>query len=191
MVWDVDDVLNPLTRSWLANYRKSHPETVSYEQLSENPPHQILGVAASTYLASLDEFRLGGLYADLKPDRDVMAWFQQCGAQYRHIALTAAPRRAAAVSAEWVTRHYGDWIRLFSFVPSRREGDSLPVYDASKAEFLSWLGRGDIFIDDSTTNIEAVAAIGLRTILVPQPWNRGGVPLKVALQELVKAEGAV
>ena len=44
IAWDVDDVLNDLMRHWFkSTWKTTHPECkVIYEDLSENPPRQIL-----------------------------------------------------------------------------------------------------------------------------------------------------
>jgi hypothetical protein len=187
LVWDVDDVLNSLTRSWFEAAWKPHHANclVEYKQLTENPPHILLGISQEVYLASLDEFRLCGAYGMLVPEPGVMSWFQEHGHKFRNMALTATPRRAASVSSEWVMRHFGDWIRTFCFVPSVRPGVALPVYDGSKAEFLAWLGQGDVLVDDSPRNVEAAESMGLRAVLVPQPWNTSKETLSQSLNRVI------
>ena len=46
-----------------------------------------------------------------------------------------------------------------------------PRYDRDKGDFLRWLDTADYFVDDSPANIEQARALGLRTLLYPQPWN--------------------
>src|SRR5207253_10185756 len=64
-----------------------------------------------------------------------------------HDALPISPS-----AAEWVMRHFGEYIRVFGVVPCR-SGHATPAYDRSKSEFLEWWGRGDILVDDSAQNI--------------------------------------
>jgi FMN phosphatase YigB (HAD superfamily) len=71
-------------------------------------------------------------------------------------------------------------------VPSRREGEQIPQYDLSKESFLEELGRGDVFLDDTPRNIEGVGRMGLKTILIPQPWNESRQSLSEALQSLTQ-----
>lgn len=173
IVWDVDDVLNDLMRCWFADHWcRSHPHcSLSYQDLAKNPPHELLAVSRQVYLASLDEFRLSPAFAEMEPVADVLRWFRQYGADYQHIALTAVPRRTAAASAQWVIRHFGHWIRTFSFVPSPREDDDFPQYAVHKGEFLR--GRDVLlFIDDSEENLRQVACENIKTLLFPRPWNR-------------------
>jgi hypothetical protein len=47
----------------------------------------------------------------------------------------------------------------------------LPAYDRTKGEFLHWLDKRAVLIDDSEANIEAATALGQSGILFPQPWN--------------------
>ena len=173
IVWDVDDVLNDLMRDWLTQWwMPAHPETkIDYEKIAENPPHRILNIRREEYLQSLDAFRLAE-GANMQPVPEALDWFRNHGHRFRHIALTAVPLFAADISAAWVMKHFGEWIRSFNVIPSARENDSSPVYDQTKADYLKWWGRADIFVDDNTENIEGAAAIGIQTVMMPRPWNR-------------------
>ena len=172
IVWDVDDVLNNLMESWFKQqWLPRHPECqVGYSELTENPPHRVLGVSREAYLDSLDEFRLTRM-AGLAPATEVREWFEARGHQFRHVALTAVPLRAAHISAGWVMCYFGKWIRSFHFVPSPRQDDPPFHYDQFKGEFLRWLRQGDILVDDSSVNLTGAADLGLRGILFPRPWN--------------------
>ncbi len=173
LVWDVDDVLNALTRHWFEDaWRAEWPACrLAYGQLIENPPHRLLGVPKATFLASLDAFR-EARYATLEPDSRVLAWMRREGCRYRHLALTAVPLRAAHHSAAWVYRHWGTWIRGFHVVPSPRSDYPAPDWDASKVEYLRWLGHDDVvLIEDNPAALREAAAAGLRTLRVSQPWN--------------------
>jgi hypothetical protein len=86
--------------------------------------------------------------------------------------------------AEWIFRHFGQWIRGFGFVPSPRATDLAPAYDCDKGDWLRWVGVGDILVDDSPANQKAAIELGLKTVLVPQPWNQAGGTINDALTEL-------
>src|SRR5579871_3024689 len=122
IVWDVDDVLNDLMRVWFEEeWRPKHPGCVlDYEGILDNPPHTLLGVDLADYQRSLDSFRLSGVYSKLKPGPEVRDWFVRRGHDFHHLALTATPLACASVSAEWVFRNFGKWIRSFQFIPSPR-----------------------------------------------------------------------
>lgn len=173
LAWDVDDVLNDLMRIWLdVWWRPQHPGCMlTYEDIKKNPPHQLLGVGLDKYLQSLDEFRLSGRYEQMQPNPEVIEWFEKHGSLFRHIAVTSVPRVAAPVSALWVIRHFGDWIRTFHFVPSPRRSEILPEYDTTKADYLKWLNRVDILIDDNEYNVAGLIIIGIQYFLVSRPWN--------------------
>ncbi|MFA6548452.1 MAG: hypothetical protein WCT39_00775, partial [Candidatus Margulisiibacteriota bacterium] len=117
IVWDVDDVLNNLMQVWFDEFW--HPKysatKLTYGEICANPPYQLLGVNKETYLASLDDFRLSGRYELLEPVKEVREWFCTHGDKCRHVALTRVPIAVAHVSAAWVLKHFGQWIRSFHF----------------------------------------------------------------------------
>lgn len=186
IVWDVDDVLNDLMRTWFERWWvPSHPECpIGYHQISENPPHRLLGVSKLEYLASLDEFRLSDIAGQMRPVPEVLAWFRQYGDRFRHIALTATPLRTAPASAAWVMRYFGRWIRSFHVIPSPRESERIPIYDQSKEDFLRWWGKGDILVDDDSLNVTAARTLGIQVVLIPRPWNQSQMTLAEALAVL-------
>lgn len=175
VVWDVDDVLNDLTRSWFDSvWMPDHPgEALHHTDVSENPPHGLLGVSRETYLSSLDEFRLGSGYARLKPNPDILTWLVAEGLSCRHVALTATPLRAAAPTAAWVLHNFGRWIREFAFIPAERYAERLPTYDTDKGAWLARHSASSVLVDDSPQNIAAARAAGIATLLWPRPWNDG------------------
>jgi hypothetical protein len=188
IAWDVDDVLNDLMRAWFEReWLPGHPDcTVRYAAITENPPEILLGVARSDYLESLDRFRLSDAAHLLEPVPEVMDWFRHQGHRYRHMALTATPLRSAHITAEWVIRHYGNWIRSFHFVPSVREDLPALPYDRTKADFFRWWGKVDLFIDDNLTHIEAARKAGIKTLTMPRPWNREANTISGMLNSLTQ-----
>jgi len=188
IVWDVDDVLNALMRTWFDRWWvPSHPDCpIGYDQISGNPPHELLGVSRSEYLASLDDFRLSEIAREMAPVPEILTWFRQYGDRFRHVALTAAPLRTAPASAAWVMRHFGRWIRSFHVIPSPRQGEQIPVYDQSKEDFLRWWGKGDILVDDSPLNVTSAQSLGIRAVLMPRPWNQSQLTLGETLAVLTR-----
>lgn len=188
IVWDIDDVLNDCTKRWLEKgwlpyHRDCH---VQYENLTENPPHKLLGVSKTEYLDSLDQFRLCSEAAEMVPDARVLKWFRSHGPHFRHLCLTARPRQTVFPAIEWVLRYYGEWFQMFSFVPSERPGEPPGHPDRDKRDFLSWLGKADYFIDDSADNIDKAKSLGIETFLVDQPWNQSDLTLVDILEALAK-----
>ena len=186
IVWDVDDVLNDLTYSWFQEYRnvRQPNSTLKYQDLTQNPPHKILGITINEYLSSLDNFRNSEKGRNLKPNQQILDWLRKNGAKFRHIALTMRSRQTISSLAEWIFHHFGDWIHTFSFIPANREGEKLPVYDKCKTDFLMWLGKVNYFIDDSAKNVEDAKEIGITAFLFPQPWNNSPLSVKQILEEI-------
>ena len=175
VVWDVDDVLNDLMRSWLASvWAPDHPGAAArYADLRKNPPDELLGLSRTEYLLSLDEFRHGTGYAQLEPNPDILTWLEAEGSRCRHVALTATPLGAVPATASWVLRHFGRWIREFAFIPAEREGEILHTYDANKGAWLARSGVSSVLVDDSPLNLAMAQASGAAALLWPQPWNDG------------------
>lgn len=189
IVWDVDDVLNELMKSWFENeWLPGHLTCrLTYQNLTKNPSHEILNVTLNDYLDSLDHFRLS-LVSDifrLEPVPQVLDWFKEHGDKFRHIALTATPAKFASFSAAWVIQHFGRWIRSFNFVPSVRAEEEAHLCDLTKADYLRWWGRADILIDDNPVNIKPVARMGIRTIMMPKPWNANAGSIETTLNSLL------
>lgn len=190
VVWDVDDVLNDLMYQWFIHcWRLHHSDSsVSYEELTHNPPHEVLGIDRVDYLSSMDVFRRTERACNMSPAPEVLAWFRQNGDLFRHIALTARPLETAPDVARWVMHHFSPWIRCFGIVPTRVQV-GVPIYDHSKGEYLRWLGRGDILVDDSTDNIREAESLGLRTLQLAQPWNDSKLTMSNLLRQLLTMAG--
>ncbi len=188
IAWDVDDILNDLMRCWLVNkWLPEHPDCkVSFEQITENTPERIINSTKEDYLLSLDSLRLSKAYSEMKPNPEVLAWFEKFGDKARHIALTSVPIKAAHISADWVMRNFGRWIRSFNFVPSLRANEQAPNYGNTKADYLKWLNKIDILVEDSEENIREAKELGIRGILVGKPWNKSNLSVKGALEEINK-----
>ena len=187
IVWDVDDVLNDLMHAWFTSaWQPAHPGSpLRYQDLHDNPPYRSLGIARAEYLASLDAFRISPQARLLAPNPAVLAWLRQYGARFRHVALTARPLESAPAAAEWLFRHFGEYFRCFGVVPSRPDART-PLYDRDKGGFLEWLGRADLFVDDSAENIALAQKAGVRAILYPQPWNGSPHSVAAVLDQLAR-----
>jgi hypothetical protein len=188
IIWDIDDVLNDSTRTWLEKcWLPTHPEcTIKFEDLTENPPHRLLGIPKEEYLASLDAFRLSPQAQAMVPDQQLIDWFINNGYRFRHIALTARSRKTVSTAIDWMLRYFGEWFQTFSFIPAARSGESQGHPDNHKTDFLSWLGRAYYFIDDNTENVNAARQLGITAFLSACPWNCGGLSLGTILEKELK-----
>jgi len=184
IIWDIDDVLNDLMRDWLElHWKKKHPDCdVLYDEIVENPPHRLLNISFEDYIHSLDEFRVEKS-SFMQPVPEIKEWFRINGKNFRHIALTATPMSLATHSAAWLFKHFHLWFRSFNVAPSPRE-DGVDPSKTTKKNFLEWLGKGDIIIDDNPFNIREVRDIGIETLLFPRPWNSSKLSIKEALELL-------
>ena len=186
IVWDVDDVLNELMYYWFEEcYKNEYSDlTHTFNDLYENPPYYILKMSKDDYLTSLDKYRISDNGRNLSPNKNVLAWFHKNGYKYRHIALTSRSRKTVPILSEWLFRHYGDWIRTMSFIPAKRHGEKIPAYDSKKADFLMWLGKIDLFIDDSEENVNMAEKIGVNSLLYPRPWNSSSLTVDQFLNQI-------
>ncbi|MEN6405084.1 MAG: hypothetical protein ABFC77_01305 [Thermoguttaceae bacterium] len=186
IAWDIDDVLNDFTRTWLERaWRPAHPDcSVRYEALRENPPCKILRCELSEYRASLDAFRQSNAAREMPPADAALAWFECHGQRFRHIAVTAVPMAAAPWSAWWCMRHFGRWIRTFHVVPSFRPGENLPEYDRTKGQSLEQWKHVDLLVDDDPRNLASAESLGIQTLCFPRPWNEASSNVATVLDRL-------
>jgi hypothetical protein len=188
IIWDVDDVLNDLMRMWFEDWVSSRGSacSLSYEQLTSNPPHEILKIGRSEYLESLDAYRLSRKARRMHPVPEILDWFARFGSGFHHVALTAVPLCASHVSAGWVMQNFGRWIQSFNVVPSPRPWKQNGQPHVSKSDFLRWWGKGDVLVDDNPDIVACALSLGMHAVLIPRPWNRSQMTLDEALNVLTK-----
>ncbi len=188
ILWDIDDVLNRLTMIWLETSAKKFTVRIPYDELTENPPHELLNISKEDYLESLDDCRSRFLYAE-PPKTEIMLFFRTFGHHFRHLALSSVPAAFMGRSSEWVFRYFGSWIQSVCFIPSPRNND--PVFTTlfrSKGEAAA--AFGGILVDDSPANIASANESGSEAILFPAPWNPARrVPVSHILNSLLKKTG--
>lgn len=180
IAWDVDDVLNNFTQAWLSWVKVVYPKKKfpSYQGLVQNPPYELCNMSKEEYLKSLDEFRKKYYNTPvIMLNSKVFVWFEKFGFEVNgkrlfHICITAIPIAFAGLSANWVFKNFGKWIRGFFSVPSEREEDrALPIL-RSKKDILKHFKKVDIFIDDREENVEEGKKFAKKSLLFPAPWNK-------------------
>jgi len=184
IMWDVDDVLNNLMGDWFRlRWVPAHPECkLNYSGITENPPHELLGVTKSEYLTSLDAFRQSS-FKELKPLPEMLEWFSLYGNKAEHRVVTAVPTNAANHSAEWVFRHFGTWIHSFNIVPSPREGQEYHGVK-SKSEYVRTFSKVDLVVEDNPDTIRSMRELGIDTVTIPRPWNSASGTLEESLRAI-------
>ena len=168
LLWYIDDVLNrfmQLCYNFFPAWKKP-----DYRDLTENPPHKLLGISKEQYLATLDSCR-PDLYKE-GPRPEILLFFERHGHEFRHVALSSVPIRFAPDSARWVLRHFGAWIQNCVFIPSPRPDFRIASeLFRSKGEAAAFFGPDAILIDESPANAEDAEKHGCRAMLFPAPWN--------------------
>ena len=186
IAWDVDDVLNNLTEQWLCNYCKTKNIKIKYENIIENPPHNILNITFDEYIDSLDSFRLSDKALNMLPNSKILNWFEQYGYLFNNIVITSTSAKTSQNSAFWVMKHFYKWIHSFNVVPSYRIDDNVVRINKTKKDFLKKFGNVDIFIDDNEENIEGAKELNIKTFLVSKPWNKNGLEIENILMKLTE-----
>jgi len=169
IVWDVDDVLNCLMKSWLQYWSQESGLKIILNEIIKNPPQDILGITKEDYLNSLDTFRNSDLGKDLEVNHIIKKWFLHHGNKFNHIACTGRPIRTMPNQAWWLYKNYSQWIKTVHMTGADRDLESRKI---SKADFISFINSDVVFIDDCENNINSVSKIGGITLLYPQPWNK-------------------
>lgn len=195
IAWDVDDVLNNFMQAWLSWVKVFYPEKrfPSYQRLTQNPPCELCNMTREEYLKSLDEFRENYYNTPvIMPNPKVLVWFEKFGFEVNgkrlfHICITAIPLKFAGLSADWVFKNFGKWIRGFFSVPSEREEDeSFPIL-REKSGVFKHFKKVDIFIDDREENVEKGKKFAKKSLLFPAPWNKNrGLEVSKFLKKLTR-----
>jgi hypothetical protein len=183
IVWDVDDVLNRLMFFWLGYWNEINNTDVSYSDVFQNPPHSILGISREDYFDSLDGFRNSESGKNVLENDIVKNWFENHGNRFSHVACTARPIETMPNQSRWVYHNYGNWIHTVHAASSRRY-DNQNDHTITKVEFITWIKRPVLFIDDSEENIRSVSGTGVDTMLYPQPWNNADISEHEFMEDL-------
>ena len=86
------------------------------------------------------------------------------------MACSARPIHTMPNQAWWIYHNYGQWIHTVHVAGTGRNKE-MDYKNISKADFISWIDKEVLFIDDSEENVNAVSETGSETMLYPQPWN--------------------
>ena len=168
LVWDIDDVLNTFMFHCLPRFPSS--KQLKYEELTVNPPYELLSISKEQYLATLDASR-ADLYRH-PPRLEVLNFFENYGDCFHHTSVSAVPLQFAPSSAQWLLHHFGKWIQNFVFIPSPRPGlKMLSQQFHTKAEAIKSFNRKAILIDDAPQNVKDAHKNGVDAVLFPAPWN--------------------
>ena len=172
-IWDVDDVLNNLTKDFINYITPSIP----YETILNPNIHDSLGLSQDDYLYELDNFRRRE-YLNLKPNLDLTN-FIKSRKNSMHYVLTSVPHEFIEISFCWVKRNFDKTFFGYLFAPSRRENGNLKMpIKRDHLNNLNLFGRKTFFIDDNPYNFINIDNTSITKVLWPQPWNSSGKSLK-------------
>ena len=90
--------------------------------------------------------------------------------------------------AWWIYHNYGQWIHTVHAAKTSRNTMS-NHHCVIKADFISWINKEVLFIDDSEENVNTVSETGVETMLYPQPWNNAKHSEEEFIAELNKKLG--
>ena len=172
IAWDVDDVLNNLTECWLKYYNSNNNTSFDYNDITKNPPHEILNISFEKYIESLDEFRMSEYAQQLVPNQDILDFMDKHKDRFNHIALTATSAHTAYNSSYWVLKNFYKYVFSYNVVPAKRDYLTYSNY-SDKKSFLQQHSDVKILIDDSIKNVEDANSIGVKAYLLKRPWNEG------------------
>jgi hypothetical protein len=174
IIWDFDDVLFPLTENWFNQVGAGMQSRITrYEEVTVNPPLELMGLSLDDYLGSLDSFRLSDFAQTIKPKKVIQNWFAVYGSAYENEVLTARPLHTLEAAKTWLANYFPNYFSGFGFVPSARPGVDISGYPKSKRAFLEAENmRPQYFIDDKAETVADISAMGgIHAILYPAPWN--------------------
>ena len=120
------------------------------------------------YFNSLDEFRNSEAGKNLQPNDTIKSWFKIHGNKFNHLSCTPRPIDSMPNQAWWIYDNYCQWIHTVHAVGTNRDGDT-NYQTEPKGDFISWINKEVVFVDDSEKNITAVSTTGAETILYHQP----------------------
>lgn len=165
-IWDVDDVLNNLTKDFISYIAPSIP----YKEILNPNIHDSLGLSQNDYHYELDNFRRRE-YLNLKPNLEIINFIKSRKGSMHYI-LTSVPHEFIEISFCWVKRNFDNMFYGYLFAPSRRENVNLQT--SAKMDHLNNLnliGRKTYFIDDNPYNFINIDNTSITKVLWPQPWN--------------------
>lgn len=182
IVWDVDDVLNNLMASWIDDWSYRNKKKYRINDLIENPPNRMLKISLEEYYNDLDTFRNENNGDHIPVNKEIMVWFKEKGHLFHNIACTARSKSTRACQARWIYNNYGNWISTVNMSYSGRlknKKDSL-----NKIEFLGFLNKDLLFIDDNEDTIKEAKDMGFDTLLYPQPWNSSTITVNELINKI-------
>jgi hypothetical protein len=189
IVWDIDSVLNNFEEEWFLYYKSINHEkykNLFFNDIVDNPPHNILGITKEEYLESLNYFRKYCMHT-VKPNMSVLDWLNVYGSKINSSVLTSALYPSLEESAYWLFSNYKRYIRSYTVIPSYINKENAIIYDETKLDFLKKTRNVDIFIDDNEKTINSVKEFlpHIKVFCPKQPWNNG-VKIETILNDLTR-----
>jgi uncharacterized HAD superfamily protein len=164
IVWDIDETLNSYILELLFYIRLCTGNSLKFEDIKHYNLTKSLPLSDKECWYYIDQFKFIGKYDKLKPNEKIYEWFLKYGHKANHIALTASSLRTAHISASWLFKNFGQWIRGFHVIPSDR-AEKVIIYDKKKADWLK-RNKTDVYIEDCEKNYKAAKRLGINCLLI-------------------------
>jgi hypothetical protein len=177
IIWDNDDTLNNFRRDWLYHHYFKNNEEITYNQLIEKNPYNLVGATKKEVIDSMISFKKN-CYEDITINQEILWWFQNYGNNFNHIVLTILSKEVFYESIWSTVKYFGNWIHSYNFITFEE--------NISKVDFINRnFKKIDYFIDDDEKNINEIKRLcpEIECGLIKQPWNNG-IKIKEILENL-------
>ncbi|MDB4984756.1 MAG: hypothetical protein JWM20_935 [Patescibacteria group bacterium] len=164
IAFDFDDVLCDTVRAFLEFREATFGPTIAYDDLSEKPLHEDLGISEDEESKRWDLFFKNDEFCYPKPDVEKISTLENLKPHARLVILTARYRLWHAQILTFVERYVPTLFEEVIFT-DHREGKKLKGV-ICKEQGISLL------VDDNPEQIASCEQNGIEVLVFNQPWNR-------------------
>ncbi|MGZ6004568.1 MAG: 5' nucleotidase, NT5C type [Candidatus Saccharimonadales bacterium] len=167
IVVDIDEVLFPMTATFLPYYNRVHGTDIQQHHLKTYRVNDVTGESQDEILAKLKTFLDTPHHHDALPVKDSVECVKRLASKYRLVLLTARQSFYRGYTEKFVEKHYPG---IFESVRYTHEPKT-PEIEIPKVEICKQL-KAVAIIDDSLKNASQCAEAGIEGILFGDfSWN--------------------